>query len=71
MDYPQTPRILAEHLQAFQNKVVRMTGKVLELRGETAVIDAGGNVDVILNRVCFLLSFSARGLEIHGWNLEH
>ncbi|KAI4623608.1 hypothetical protein J4E80_003419 [Alternaria sp. BMP 0032] len=27
-----------------------MLGKVVQLRGETAVIDAGGNVDVILNR---------------------
>ncbi|CAI6332633.1 unnamed protein product [Periconia digitata] len=52
MEYPQTPRILATHLQQFQHKTVRMVGKVVELRGETAVIDAGGNVDVILNRVC-------------------
>ncbi|PVI04757.1 replication factor A protein 3 [Periconia macrospinosa] len=50
MDYPQTPRILAPHLQAFQHKTVRMIGRVVELRGETAVIDAGGTVDVILNR---------------------
>jgi hypothetical protein len=51
MEHPQTPRILAPHLQSFQHKIVRMLGKVVQLRGETAVIDAGGNVDVILNRV--------------------
>ena len=51
MDTPQTPRILAPHLSAFQHRIVRMLGKVVQLRGEMAVIDAGGNVDVILNRV--------------------
>ncbi|KAG9193013.1 replication factor A protein 3 [Alternaria panax] len=50
MDHPQTPRILAPHLANFQHRIVRMLGKVTQLRGETAVIDAGGNVDVILNR---------------------
>ncbi|KAF2000890.1 ssDNA binding protein-like protein Ssb3 [Amniculicola lignicola CBS 123094] len=54
MDHPQTPRILAPHLQSFQHKLVRMLGKVVQLRGETAVIDAGGNVDIILNRDCHL-----------------
>jgi energy-converting hydrogenase Eha subunit F len=51
MDHPQTPRILAPNLQSFQHKLVRILGKVVQLRGETAVIDAGGNIDVILNRV--------------------
>ncbi|KAF1962233.1 replication factor A protein 3 [Byssothecium circinans] len=54
MDHPQTPRILAPHLQTFQHKLVRMVGKVVQLRGEMAIIDAGGNVDVILNRDCHL-----------------
>jgi replication factor A3 len=56
MDHPQTPRILAPHLSNFQHRIVRMLGKVVQLRGETAVIDAGGNVDVILNRVSYLVS---------------
>jgi replication factor A3 len=51
MDHPQTPRILAPHLQQFQHRIVRILGKVVQLHGETAVIDAGGNVDLILNRV--------------------
>ncbi|EAT81818.1 hypothetical protein HBI56_084940 [Parastagonospora nodorum] len=50
MDHPQTPRILAPHLSQFQHRIVRILGKVVQLRGETAVIDAGGNVDVVLNR---------------------
>jgi replication factor A3 len=51
MDHPQTPRILAPHLQNFQHRIVRMLGTVVQLLGESAVIDAGGNVNVILNRV--------------------
>lgn len=51
MDHPQTPRILAPHLSSFQHRIVRMLGTVVQLRGDTAVIDAGGNVDIILNRV--------------------
>jgi hypothetical protein len=55
MDHPQTPRILAPHLSQFQHRIVRILGKVVQLRGETAVIDAGGNIDVVLNRVRLLL----------------
>ncbi len=51
MDHPQTPRILAPHLSNFQHRIVRILGKVVQLRGDTAIIDAGGQVDVILNRV--------------------
>ena len=46
-----TPRITAEFLETFQNKTVRILGKVVALRGETATIDAGGQVNVLLNRV--------------------
>jgi len=51
MDAPQTPRILAPHLENFQYKLVRVLGKVVDLRGETAVLDAGGNIELILTRV--------------------
>lgn len=54
MDHPQTPRILAPHLSAFQHRIVRIVGKVIQLRGETAIIDAGGHIDVILNRVLII-----------------
>lgn len=53
MDHPQTPRVLQPHLSAFQHRIVRVVGKVVQLRGETAVIDAGGQIDVVLNRVGF------------------
>jgi replication factor A3 len=58
MDHPQTPRILAPHLSTFQHRIVRILGKVVQLRGETAVIDAGGNIDVVLTRVRLSPNFS-------------
>ncbi len=54
MDHPQTPRVLQPHLSAFQHRIVRVLGKVVQLRGENAIIDAGGQIDVILNRVSSL-----------------
>lgn len=50
MDHPQTPRILAPHLSQFQHRIVRVLGKVVQLRGEHAIVDAGGNIDMVLNR---------------------
>lgn len=49
-----TPRITAEYLQQFSHKTVRILGKVTQLRGEMATIDAGGQIQVHLNRVRFL-----------------
>lgn len=46
-----TPRITAEYLQQFSHKTVRILGKVTQLRGEQATIDAGGQIQVHLNRV--------------------
>jgi len=63
MDHPQTPRILAPHLSNFQHRIVRILGKVVQLRGETAVIDAGGNVDVVLNRVS-ILAYSLKSCKL-------
>ena len=52
-----TPRITAPYLEAFSHSTVRMLGKVRQLRGESATIDAGGSVNVFLNRVCSILLF--------------
>lgn len=46
-----TPRISARYLQSFTGQTVRMLGKVVSLRGETATVDVGGSVVVLLNRV--------------------
>lgn len=46
-----TPRVNAQYLESFANQTVRILGKVTQLRGDHAIIDAGGNVTAILNRV--------------------
>ena len=46
-----TPRINAKYLDSFTNQTVRILGKVVSLRGETATIDANGTINVNLNRV--------------------
>jgi len=49
-----SPRINAPLLDSFTTKTVRIVGKVKELRGDTATIDAVGVITVHLNRVCHL-----------------
>jgi mevalonate pyrophosphate decarboxylase len=46
-----TPRITAPYLEQFSHQTVRILGKVRQIRGEQATIDAGGQVSVFLNRV--------------------
>lgn len=46
-----TPRINSSYLDSFTNQTVRMIGKVVQLRGEQAIIDAGGNITAHLTRV--------------------
>jgi len=52
-----TPRITSQYLDNFNGKTIRMIGKVTQLRGTSASIDAEGPVTVILNQVCFPLFF--------------
>ena len=49
-----TPRILATHLENFKHQNVRILGKVTQLRGEHAQIDAGGLITILLGRVSFV-----------------
>lgn len=50
------PRITAASLDTFVNKHVSIVGKVTQLRGDQATIDADGNVTILLNRVRLLLT---------------
>lgn len=50
-----TPRVNAQYLQQFSHQTVRILGKVRQLRGEQATIDAGGQIQVYLNRVSHCL----------------
>ncbi|KAJ9638818.1 hypothetical protein H2201_005691 [Coniosporium apollinis] len=45
-----TPRVTAPYLETFAHKTVRILGKVIQLRGEQATIDAGGQINIHLNR---------------------
>lgn len=49
-----TPRITAQYLDNYVGRNVMLIGKVLQLRGDSAVLDADGNVTAILNRVGLL-----------------
>lgn len=46
-----TPRINAQYLDQFTNQTVRIIGKIVSLRGETATLDASGSINIHLNRV--------------------
>ena len=46
-----TPRITAQYLENFTHQTVRVLGKVIQMRGEQALVDSGGQITVILNRV--------------------
>jgi replication factor A3 len=48
------PRITAAYLDSFVGRLVTIVGKVTQLRGEQATIDADGVVTVVLNRVSLL-----------------
>ena len=46
-----TPRITAPYLENFTHQIVRILGKVTQLRGENATVDAGGQISLHLSRV--------------------
>jgi hypothetical protein len=50
-EHTSTPRITAPYLDSHVGHNVILVGKVVQLRGDSAVIDADGNVTAILNRV--------------------
>ncbi|KAL9589680.1 MAG: hypothetical protein Q9203_001523 [Teloschistes exilis] len=59
-----TPRINARYLETFTNATVRILGRVTALRGESATIDASGNIQLHLNRDAHLTLNNA--VEIIG-----
>ncbi|KAF1983923.1 replication factor A protein 3 [Aulographum hederae CBS 113979] len=59
-----TPRITASFLDQFAHQTVRILGKVTELRGDQATVDAGGAISVVLNREAHLQL--NHGVEIVG-----
>ena len=51
MDQASTPRITCAYLDSYVGKNVIIVGKVMQLRGDEALIDADGNITAHLNRV--------------------
>ncbi|KAK9465721.1 replication factor A protein 3 [Lipomyces arxii] len=45
-----TPRITAQLLQMYQGRVVRLIGKLTDIRGNSATLDSAGSVNVSLAR---------------------
>lgn len=48
------PRVTAAYLDRFVGRIVTLVGKVTQLRGEQATLEADGIVTVFLNRVSAL-----------------
>lgn len=51
MEASSTPRITCAYLNTYVGRNVMVVGKVQQLRGDEAIIDADGNVTAHLNRV--------------------
>jgi len=49
-----TPRVNAKYLEQFSHQNVRIMGKVRQIRGDSATIDADGDITIHLNRVSSL-----------------
>lgn len=54
MEAISTPPITCPYLDTYVGQNVRVVGKVVQLRGDTAIIDADGNITANLNRVSCL-----------------
>ncbi|KAK9450306.1 replication factor A protein 3 [Limtongia smithiae] len=48
MPADSTPRVNATHLHIYPNQTVRLVGKVMEINGDVAVLDAKGTVRVFV-----------------------
>jgi hypothetical protein len=55
MESTSTPRISGQLIDSYVGRNVMVVGKVTQLRGDTAIIDAEGQVTANLNRVGFCL----------------
>lgn len=59
MESQSTPRITAPYLDSYQGRNVIIVGRVVQLRGETALIDADGNITAHLHREAHLSNGNA------------
>ncbi|KAI8625183.1 hypothetical protein F5Y19DRAFT_489857 [Xylariaceae sp. FL1651] len=64
MESASTPRISASMLDSYVGQNVIVVGKVMQLRGESAILDADGQVNAILNPEAHLMA--GNGAQIIG-----
>lgn len=46
-----TPRITAQYLDSYVGRNVMIVGKIVQLRGDEAIMDSAGNITLALDRV--------------------
>lgn len=61
MDPTSTPRVSARYLGSYIEKPVIVVGKVIQVRGEEALIDADGQISITLSEVCAAISAKKGG----------
>ncbi|KAK4179194.1 replication factor A protein 3 [Triangularia setosa] len=59
-----TPRVTCPYLNSYVGKNVMVVGKVAQIRGEDAIIDADGNISCKLNRDAHLVP--GNGVQVIG-----
>ncbi|KAK4203659.1 replication factor A protein 3 [Triangularia verruculosa] len=59
-----TPRVTCAYLNSYVGKNVMIVGKVVQIRGEDAIIDADGNIPCKLNRDAHLSP--GNGVQVIG-----
>ncbi|KAI1074129.1 replication factor A protein 3 [Whalleya microplaca] len=64
MEPISTPRISASLIDSFVGRNVMIVGKVVQLRGDVAFLDADGQIQASLNRDCHLMV--GNGAQIIG-----
>ncbi|KAL2019982.1 hypothetical protein VTK56DRAFT_8982 [Thermocarpiscus australiensis] len=64
MEATSTPRVTCAYLNSYVGKNVIVVGKVIQLRGDEALIDADGNITAHLNREAHLSA--GNGVQIIG-----
>ncbi|KAH8664123.1 replication factor A protein 3 [Xylariales sp. PMI_506] len=64
MEAISTPRVSCQLLQEYVKRQVMVVGKVVQLRGDSAIIDADGNVTLMLNPEAHLTP--GNGVQVIG-----
>ncbi|KAH8201769.1 hypothetical protein TruAng_004033 [Truncatella angustata] len=64
MESVSTPRISSRYIDSYVGRTVMVVGKVIQLRGNEALIDSDGQINVNLNPQCHLTP--GNGVQVIG-----